>query len=187
MIKTERFEKVEVASAPALRDWLAAHHQRAEGVWLVTFKKHVAGKYVSRDEVLDELVAYGWIDGVRRVLDEDRTMQLISPRRTQAWAKTYKDRAAILIDGGRMAPPGLRSIEEGKASGLWSFFDDVDALIAPPDLVERLEMAKWAPLAPSYRRNLLRWLKLAKTPATREKRLTRIAEAVAKGERIPQM
>ena len=79
-------------------------------------------------------MAFGWIDGIRRKLDDDRTMQLISPRKVQHWAKSYKDRAARLIEEGRMQAPGLASIEAGKASGLWSFMDDVDALIVPEDL-----------------------------------------------------
>ena len=83
MIKTENFDQVEIASAEELRSWLLDHHQQSESVWLVTYKKSIPGKYVSRWEVLDELLCFGWIDGIRRKLDESRTMQLISPRKAQ--------------------------------------------------------------------------------------------------------
>lgn len=191
-IPTERFETVEVASAAALQDWLAANHARPEGVWLVTWKKSEPERYVSTAEILDAVVAWGWIDGLRRALDADRTMQLIGPRRTQAWVRSYKDRAERLIAEGRMRAPGAASIADGKAGGLWDYWADVDALIDPDDLRAALAAVPAAETyydaaADSYRRNLLRWIKLAKTDATRAKRIARIVEASRRSERIPQM
>lgn len=185
-------EHVEIASAAALWEWLDARHAQAASAWLVTWKKHVAEKYVSREEVLDALVAHGWIDGRRMALDADRTKQLISPRRVEHWAKSYKDRAERLEADGRMRPAGRASVAAGKASGLWTFMDDVDALIVPDDLRAALDAAPpaatwWTRAAPSYRRNALRWLKLAKTEATRKKRVAAIAAASAAGEKLPQM
>jgi len=98
MIKTENFEKVEIKSSDELRNWLHKNHSQNDGIWLVTYKKSEKEKYVSRDEVLDELLCFGWIDGIRRKLDQNRTMQLISPRRVQHWAKSYKERAQKLIE-----------------------------------------------------------------------------------------
>jgi len=131
VISTERFEQVEVASTIELEAWLAEHHAQHEAIWLVTYKKAVPGKYVSRVEVLDLLVAFGWIDGIRRQRDEKRTMQLVSPRRTKPWAKTYKDRAERLIATGRMRQAGLESVHLAKASGAWEAMNDVDMLVAP--------------------------------------------------------
>lgn len=189
-IETDRFEKVAVTSSEALRDWLSYHHAQDESVWLVTFKTSEPDKYVSRDAVLDELIAFGWIDGVRRKLDDHRTMQLISPRKVQHWAKSYKDRAARLIEEGRMAAPGFKSIEEGKASGLWTFMDDVDVLICPPDLIEAFKQnppaaENFAEFAPSAQRFTLRWIKLAKTDKTRAKRIETAALQAAKGDFVP--
>ncbi len=97
MIATDRFAQVEIASAGALWHWLERNHRQGESVWLVTFRKHLADRFVAGGEVLDARVSYGWIDGIRRKLDADRTMQLVSPRRTQRWAASYKARAARLI------------------------------------------------------------------------------------------
>ncbi len=135
MVRTENFDRVQVESAAELRRWLLDHHGQDDSVWLVTNLKAPAGssneaKYVTRDEVLDELVSFGWVDGIRRKLDDERTMQLIGPRRVQHWSKTYKDRAADLIADGRMHASGLAAIESSKHHGLWDFMDDVDALIA---------------------------------------------------------
>lgn len=190
MVKTENFEKVEITSSDELRDWLETNHRQSESIWLVTYKKHKTGKYVSTSEVLDELLCFGWIDGVRRKLDDDRTMQLVSPRRMQHWAKTYKDRAAKLIEEGRMAEAGFRSIEVSKENGMWTFMDDVDALIIPKDFQEQLDehppaVEGFDAFPDSVKRFTLRWIKLAKTDKTREKRVRQAAELAAEGKRIP--
>lgn len=192
MIKTENFEQVEVTSGQQLRQWLETHHTQSESVWVVTYKKTVADKYVSVQDILDQVLCFGWVDGIRRQLDADRTMQMISPRQAQHWAKTYKDRVAKLIDAGLMHPAGLAAIAESKRSGLWNFMDDVDALIKPEDLVAALEAHPPATeyfdaFAKSTRRNILRWIKLAKTPATRAKRIEKTAVLAAQNQKIPQM
>jgi uncharacterized protein YdeI (YjbR/CyaY-like superfamily) len=190
MIKTDRFEQVEVASSAQLHDWLAKHHHQADSIWLVTFKKHVAGKYVSVDDILDEVLCFGWIDGLRRKLDDDRTMQLLSPRRHQVWAKSYKDRAARLLAGGHMQPPGLVAIEASKRAGKWDAMADVDALVIPPDLADGLRasisaLENFERSAPSYRRNVLRWIASAKTPETRLKRIAQTVDFASRGVNIP--
>lgn len=190
MIKTENFDQVEITSQEQLRSWLMDHHHQGESVWLVTFKKSEAAQYVSRWEVLDELICFGWIDGIRRKLDNKRTMQLISPRKVEHWAKTYKERAAKLIDEGKMQEAGFQSIKASKDSGLWSFMDDVDNLVIPEDLKAALKKhhgatAFFEALNPSSMRFVLRWLKLAKTDKTRQNRILKLAELSAKGEKLP--
>lgn len=186
-IKTESFAKVEVTSAAALRVWLEVHHDQSDSVWLVTFKKSVPGKFVSTSEVLDELIAFGWIDGIRRKLDDNRTMQLIAPRQAQHWSKTYKDRASRLEKEGRMHDAGRAAITRSKTLGMWSFLDDVDALIKPQDLIDALEasppaMATFEAYPPSAQRFALRDIKLAKTAKTRSKRISDVTQRAQKGE-----
>ncbi|MEM7110380.1 MAG: hypothetical protein AAF519_19285, partial [Bacteroidota bacterium] len=123
MVSTENFKKVEITSASALRNWLEHNHTQDNSVWLVTYKIDQPDKYVSVSQVLDELIAFGWIDGIRRKLDDKRTMQLISPRKTQHWAKTYKDRADHLIECGKMHAAVLKAIATSKKIGLWNFMD----------------------------------------------------------------
>jgi uncharacterized protein YdeI (YjbR/CyaY-like superfamily) len=190
MIKTENFEQVEVTSAHQLRDWLTANHHQTASVWLITYKKHTGDLYLSVQAVLDELLCFGWIDGIRRKLDADRTMQLIAPRQAEHWAKSYKDRVAKLQAEARMHPAGLATIAASKRSGLWDFMDDVDALIKPDDLVVALNQY---PSATDYfdafgaasQRFTLRWIKLAKTAVTRAKRIEQAAALAAKNQKIP--
>ena len=190
MISTENFKKVEVKSTKELRDWLSTNHNNSESFWLVTFKKHIDDKYISTSQVLDELLCFGWIDGIRRKLDEDRTMQLISPRKTQYWSKTYKDRIKRLRKEGKMTSAGEKVISESKRLGLWNFMDDVDALIIPEDF--QLELKRNLPseenfnsFGDSQKRFTLRWIKLAKTESTRLKRIRKAAKLAADNKKIP--
>ncbi|CAI8171548.1 MAG: Uncharacterised protein [Cryomorphaceae bacterium] len=183
-------KRIEVKSITELHHWLLSHHISDESWWLVTYKKAVIDKYVDRWDVLDELICFGWIDGVRKKLDEQRTMQLISKRKVQHWAKSYKERAALLTKEGRMHSSGLKSVEEGKTNGLWHFMDDVDNLIIPNDLETSLKSAEGAfeffdQINDSSKRNSLRWLKLAKTEKTRQKRLLELTRLSAQGEKLP--
>jgi uncharacterized protein YdeI (YjbR/CyaY-like superfamily) len=192
MIETDKFERVEVTAAAQLREWLWANHAQVESIWLVTYKKHVSDKYVSVEQILDEVVCFGWIDGIRCKLDEDRTMQLLGPRRAGHWAKSYQERAARLEAAGRMQPAGLAAIAESKRLGLWDSMKDVDALVVPADMVAVFQgypgsAERFAELAPSYRRNVLRWIKLAKTAPTRKRRIDQTVQATVQGERLPQM
>jgi uncharacterized protein YdeI (YjbR/CyaY-like superfamily) len=190
MIPTYKFEKVEIQSQDELRSWLMDHYMQEESVWLVTWKKESGAKYVSVSQVLDELLSFGWIDGIRRKLDEERTMQLISPRKTQHWAETYKRRVAKLIDEGKMHPSGLAAVATSKENGLWDFMDDVDRLIIPDDLKTALKNETEAfeffdAINPSGKRFALRWLKLAKTEKTRKARIEKLVQLSKKGEKLP--
>ena len=184
----DELENIEVASVAELRAWLEENYGQEESVWLVTYKKAVLDKYVSIGEVLDELLCFGWMDGRRKKLDEERTMQLVSPRKTQHWAKSYKERVARLTQEGRMHEAGLAVVAEAKASGMWHFMDDVDALIVPDDLQVALQgqppaWENYEAFPDSVKRDILRWIKLAKREETRRKRIEKTANLAAKNER----
>lgn len=181
----DAFERVEVDGPEALWAWLENHHGQPQSVWLVTFKRP-SPSYVSRDQVLDALIAYGWIDGVRKKVDDSRTMQLISPRKQQAWAQTYKDRVGRLRAEGRMRAAGEAAVAEGMASGKWDVSAPVDALLVPDDLDARLgaDRVLWDRLAPSYRRNVLRWIASAKRDQTRADRVAKTVASVQVGEKM---
>jgi len=81
-IATERFAHVEIRSLTELRVWLQSHHAQDDSVWIVRWQKRPGAPYVSRRDLLDELLCWGWVDGVARTVDDARAMQLASPRRT---------------------------------------------------------------------------------------------------------
>lgn len=190
-IRTEDFAQVQVASVEQLRAWLGAHHTQHDSIWLVTWKKAAdPTRYVGREQVLDELLCVGWIDGVRRVLDDTRTMQLVGPRRVGHWARTYQVRAQRLIDTGRMLPAGLAFVEAAQRDGGWEAMTEVDDLQVPADLAAALEArtgacAGYEALAPSRRRFALRWIAIAKAAGTRDRRIQVTAERAAQGLPVP--
>ena len=87
-LKSTNLTKIFISSENELWEWLDVNHVSEQSFLLVTWKKTNTEKYVSRDVVLDALLAYGWIDGRRFALDNDRTMQLICKRKQQDWTDT---------------------------------------------------------------------------------------------------
>ena len=190
MTKTENFKQIEVTSSTELREWLLQNHTQKESIWLVTYKKEVPEKQVSVQEVLDQLLCFGWIDGIRRKLDDKRTMQLIAPRKVEHWSQTYKVRFAKLEQQGLVHQSGKNGVIASKQTGLWNFMDDVDNLIVPDDLQNGFNENQTAnqffnQLSPSNKRFVLRYLKLAKTDVTRQKRIVQIVTLSAEGKKIP--
>ena len=190
MTKTENFIQVEVKSAAELRNWLLHNHTQKESIWLITYKKQVQDRYVSIQEVLNELLCFGWIDGIRRKLDDERTMQLIAPRKIEHWSQTYKVRFAKLEEAGLVHQSGFKSVMASKKAGLWHFMDDVDNLVIPDDLnlaliEHHLAIDYFQKFSPSNKRFILRYIKLSKTEATRMKRILQVATLAAQNKKIP--
>ncbi len=125
-----------------------------------------------------------------RKIDDDKVMQLIYARKVQHWAKTYKDRYARLEKKGLIENAGRELVVQSKRNGSWNFMDDVDALIKPPDFVKALEgysdaLTNFNAFGASSQRFILRWIKIAKTPATRANRIKQASALADKNLKIP--
>jgi uncharacterized protein YdeI (YjbR/CyaY-like superfamily) len=181
----KEFEQVQVESRAELRRWLQDNYTRRESIWLVTYKKNVPEKYVTYDEIVEEALCFGWIDGLTRKLDADRLMLLLSPRRPgSGWSGLNKRRIEKLLADGLMMPSGLAAIERAKRDGSWSVYDEIEALVIPADLAAALAQnetaaANFYAFSSSSKKAILWWIKSAKTPTTRSKR---IAETVRLAE-----
>jgi len=190
-MKTEDYQQVEITSIKELRTWLMKNYTQTESVWLVTYKKSVPDKYVARTDVIDQLLCFGWVDGILRALDEEKTMHFVSPRQTQHWTRMYKMRYEKLLKDGQVHQSGKAAVAKSIELRLYDFMDDVDDLIIPDDLSSSLlatnATALFQHLNDSYKRNLLRYIKLAKTDGTRTKRIEKIVDYTARGERIKNM
>ena len=179
--------QVEVRSRADLRAWLKANHDTAATVWLVTYKKHHSD-YLAYEPVVEELLCWGWIDSVTRKLDADRTMLLIAPRSVKsAWSALNKAHVERARASGAMTPAGEAKITAAQANGMWNFLDDVERLELPPDLAGALGQAGvdkvWQDYPRSVKRGTLEWIKTAKTPPTREKRITDVINSASAGLR----
>jgi uncharacterized protein YdeI (YjbR/CyaY-like superfamily) len=178
---------VTVRSRAELRTWLAAHHATSGAVWLAAYRKHHPD-YMSPEEGTEELLSWGWINSVPRALDADRSMILIAPRNpASAWSAVNKALVEKARASGAMTPAGEAKIAEAQANGMWDFLNDVDALIDPPDLTRALAASGtaefWSAQPRSIRRGTLEWIKTAKTPETRAKRIKDVTDSAAQGLR----
>ena len=171
-------EKIFTEDVAQLRQWLEKNHSRKESVWLVTLKKGFGSRYISYDDLVDELICFGWVDSLPKNLDEEKTMRRISPRNPKSnWSKVNKQRDERLTKAGKMEEPGLKVVALAKSNGAWNFLDDVEQLIIPDDLDAALKknakaMFFFDRFPKSSKRNILEWIKNAKQESTRKRRIT---------------
>lgn len=174
--------RIQVESRAEWRAWLEANHTQPDGIWLVTFKKHMGDKYVSWDEIVEEALCFGWIDSLPRRLDEERTMLWLAPRKPgSGWSTVNKARIERLMAVGLMTPAGLEKIESARRDGTWEALDTAGALEIPDDLNAAfnnytLARQNFDTFPPSARRGILEWIGNAKRPETRAKRVEETAK-----------
>jgi uncharacterized protein YdeI (YjbR/CyaY-like superfamily) len=130
---------VEVESRAAWRQWLAAHHEDAPGVWLVTFKKAAGERHLPYDQVARRRCASAgstpspgaWTTGA---------LLLVTPRKPgSGWSRPNKRRIERLEAAGLLAPAGRAVVEAARADGSWTALDDIENLIEPDDLRAALD------------------------------------------------
>jgi uncharacterized protein YdeI (YjbR/CyaY-like superfamily) len=170
------------------RAWLEAHQDDTPGVWVVSWRSSTGRDTVSYEAIVEEALCVGWVDSTVNVLDDDRRMQLVTPRKARStWARSNKARVARLEAEGRMGPRGRQAIEVAKANGWWHILDDVEALVEPDDLTASLDEVPaarqaWDAFPPSARKQMLFWVVSAAKDATRRRRIDAIVASAAQGE-----
>ena len=178
----------------AFRAWLKAHHTRRTDIW-VGFHKRASGRpSLTWPESVDEALCFGWIDGIRRSLDEHRYAIRFTPRRPQStWSAVNIRRAKDLIRLGRMQPPGLRAFQAraDEKSAIYSYEQRKTARLAAADEGRfRANANAWAFFTaqpPWYRRVAVYWVVSAKRPETRARRLATLISDSARGRTVPPL
>jgi uncharacterized protein YdeI (YjbR/CyaY-like superfamily) len=174
-------ELLKVGSRQEWRDWLAANHQIASGIWLVVYKKNSGKPRLSYNDAVEEALCFGWIDSQANTLDGERFKLHFSTRRAASvWAQSNKERVARLIEQGLMTESGQAMVEQAKADGSWNALDEIDALAIPDDLSEALAAdmvaeANFMAFSGSSKKMILYWIASAKRPETRAKRIAETA------------
>jgi uncharacterized protein YdeI (YjbR/CyaY-like superfamily) len=163
------------------RAWLARHYQSETEIWLIYYKKHSEQPRIPYEHAVEEALCFGWIDSIVKKIDDDKFAQKFTPRRDSTkWSALNRRRVRRLIQEGRMTQAGLAKIdpeilgeappvEQGEELDIPRFLKQ--ALKASPKAWESFER-----LAPSHRKQYIRWITDAKKEETRERRLR---EAVA--------
>ena len=107
--------------ATSFYKWLARHHDKDDEIWIKTHKVGSGVASITSKEAIDVVLCWGWIDAVRKGLDEKSFLQRYTPRgRKSIWSKINVDNVARLIAEGRMTKHGLKQVELAKADGRWN-------------------------------------------------------------------
>lgn len=142
---------------------------------------------------MDEALCFGWIDGLRKSIDEEAYKIRFTPRRSGSrWSRVNLERAAALIDEGRMTSAGLEAYEarDRERSGRYSLERDQARLNAAQERDFKARPKAWAfweAQPPGYRKRATWWVVSAKREETRARRLATLIEDSAEGRRIKQL
>jgi uncharacterized protein YdeI (YjbR/CyaY-like superfamily) len=186
------FRTLTVKDRKTWRAWLSKNHAKLKEIWLVFYKKHTGKPTIAYEDAVQEALCFGWIDSTVRKIDEERYMQLFTPRKAGSnWSDLNKRRVKKLTDEGLMTEAGLRKIEEAKKDGSWKNLDAVEKLKVPPDLLKALSANSNAKknfkgLSPSRKKQFLYWIASAKTEVTRKKRIAGTVRLIGEN-RMPGM
>jgi uncharacterized protein YdeI (YjbR/CyaY-like superfamily) len=181
-------------SEAAFEAWLRANHARETEIWLRVYKKGSGKPTVTNAQALDVVLCWGWIDGIRKALDDESFLQRYSPRRSRSiWSQINRDHVARLTATRRMKPPGQRQVDAAKADGRWdaayapmratteaSIPDDLRAAIdANPRARKTFQtLGRMNLFALVFRTNNM------KTPAGRARKIASLVAMLARGETI---
>ncbi|HVL99119.1 MAG TPA: YdeI/OmpD-associated family protein [Egibacteraceae bacterium] len=174
----------------AWRAWLSAYHAAAPGVWLASWKRSTRRPAVAYDEAVEEALCFGWIDSTVNTLDEERGLQLMTPRKPRSsWTRLNRARVARLEAEGRMTEAGRRAVEAAQRNGWWLLYDTVEDLVEPDALAAALDAvpqarAHWDAFPPSARKQMLWWVVSAAKADTKARRIAAIVAGAEQGRRV---
>lgn len=176
-------------TATEWRGWLTLNHSTSSGIFLVYWRSATGKPSMTYEEMVEQALCFGWVDSLQKGIDDERLMMWFSPRKPgSGWARPNKVRIERLTAAGLLAPAGIAVVEAAIADGSWTLLDSVENLEVPDDLAEAFELHpgsedNFASFAASARKALLTWIAMAKTPATRARRIAETAERATRGER----
>lgn len=188
MAVIDQYHRLQPSSRQEWRDWLATNYATSPGIWFIYYKQSSGKQRVSYDDAVEEALCFGWIDSLTRKLDDERYLQLFTPRKPKSiWSRLNKERMARLLEQGLMAEPGLVKIEAAKRDGSWNAYDDIDAMLIPDDLAQAFAGNPTAEtyfqtLSNSAKKAILWHIASAKRPETRSKRIEQIINAAVENK-----
>lgn len=178
------------ASQREFRRWLQANHNKADELLVRCYKVSAREKGLTYREALDEALCFGWIDGVRRAVDDESFSTRFTPRKSRSkWSAINIRRAKELETEGRMHEAGLRAFAARDAgSGKRYSFEEKPTKLDPASLkVFRANQPAWKffrAQAPWYQRTSIFWVMDAKKVETRARRLAELIDRSARREPI---
>jgi uncharacterized protein YdeI (YjbR/CyaY-like superfamily) len=172
-----------------LSQWLKVNHANETELWVKIFKKKTGIPSVTWNDVVIEALCWGWIDGIKKSIDDQAYYQRITPRKTQSkWSKRNREHAERLICKGRMTKSGLIQIRAAKADGRWENAYAASEMKVPADFLAALESKPKAKqffetLNKSSRYTIAYGLTSTNIPETRQQRFARFMDMLAREEK----
>ena len=176
-------------TAAEFRVWLEKNHATASEVWVGFYKKDSGRVGISYADAVDEALCFGWIDGIRKRLDEVSYTNRFTPRKARStWSLVNCGRVEQLRALGRMAEAGLKAFaaRDPKRTGIYSFENQAQ-LGREAETKFKASKKAWIffqSQPPGYRRLAIHWVTSAKREETRARRLDRLIAASAKQTRV---
>ena len=173
-----------------LRKWFRKNHATATELWIGFYKVGRGKPSVTWPESVDEALCCGWIDGIRKTIDEDSYRIRFTPRRPRSvWSAVNIKRVKVLSDEKRMLPAGRKAFEARREnrSGIYSYEQRPQDLPQPYLGEMKRNKAAWAFFAaqpPSYRKVMTWFILSAKREETRLQRLKKLIDVSATGKRM---
>lgn len=180
-------------SPSELRDWFDAHHQTAADLWVGFHLKATGKPSLSWSQTVDEALCVGWIDSIRKRLDETSSAQRFTPRRKgSTWSAINVAKVAVLTAEGRMRPAGIAAFEARTPGNTAIYaYERAAAAFAEEELARFQAVpaawADWEERSPSYKRTVTHWVTSAKGADTRARRLETLIADSAAGETVGPM
>lgn len=175
--------------AASFYKWLGKRHDKEEEIWINIHKVGSGLKSITPKEAIDVALCWGWIDGLRKGLDDKSYLQRYTPRtRKGVWSRINVDNVARLIKEGRMTEHGLRQVDAAKADGRWArAYHSKDKI--PDDLQAAIDAepkaaAMLAKLSAQNRFALAFRTQNMKTEAGRKKKIEALVAMLKRGETI---
>jgi uncharacterized protein YdeI (YjbR/CyaY-like superfamily) len=158
-------------------------------VWVATWRRSSGREAVPYEHLVEEAICFGWIDSTVNTLDDDRALQLMTPRKAKSgWTRLNRRRVEAMEAAGRMTDAGRAAVAAAQANGWWTIYDPVEDLVEPPDLAAALDASPaarttWDGFPPSARKQMLWWIVSAARPGTVADRIAKIVAAAEQGRR----
>jgi uncharacterized protein YdeI (YjbR/CyaY-like superfamily) len=180
-----------VSDRKAWRSWLAENHASETEVWLAYFKKHTGKASVSYIDSVKEALCFGWIDGLKRRIDDERYAHRFTPRKASSkWSPLNIKLAEELIESGGMMKAGLAAFKQRVP-----YDQELQKVLRAKEIPLTVETEKglktsqkawnnFIQMAAGYRKQYVAWIQSAKRPETRKKRLEEAISLLEKNQKL---
>jgi uncharacterized protein YdeI (YjbR/CyaY-like superfamily) len=179
----KELENIFFGNKDEFRKWLNKNHDKSPGIWVIFYKKHLNFDCIKYNELLEEVLCFGWIDSLIKKIDDDKYARKITPRTdTRKWSELNKKKVIELIKEGKMTEAGLNKIDHYLKTGKvdWpinkSEIRESKEINIPEFIIEELArnepaLMNFNKLATTYKRHYILWITNARKEETIRSRL----------------